>query len=171
MSIDLKAPNRPKALQYYLRNNQELNVDRVGFLKVEQGNWPAIVFNEGNWSSIQASNIWFEKGVDIFPILIDVVVSYEEYKKGYELRGTIRKLIGKFNGSLTDDREGTIAFRQFLAPVYDKETNNIVFGSIYLLKQNYDYTEPEPTPTLDNSNENDVNDTSEELTEQGNSGN
>lgn len=139
MVINLQNPNRPKALQSFLRNNRELNVDRVGFLKVEQGNWPAIVFNEGNWSNIDAANIWYEKGIDIFPILIDVVVKYEDYLTGYNLRGKIRKLIGKFNGSLTDDREGTIAFRQFLAPVYDKETNTIVFGGIYLLKQNYDY--------------------------------
>ena len=89
----------------------------------------------------------YDKGVDIFPILIDVVVKYEDYKTGYELRGKIRKLLGRFNGALTDDREGTIAFRQFLAPVYDKETNTIVFGGVYLLKQNYDFTpEPEPTP-------------------------
>ena len=163
MVINLQNPNRPKALQSYLRNNQELNVDRVGFLKVEQGNWPAIVFNEGNWSNIDAANIWYEKGIDIFPILIDVVVKYEDYLTGYNLRGKIRKLIGKFNGSLTNDREGTIAFRQFLAPVYDKETNTIVFGGIYLLKQNYDYT-PTPTPTpepevLDNENLEDANNT------------
>lgn len=163
MVINLQNPNRPKALQSFLRNNRELNVDRVGFLKVEQGNWPAIVFNEGNWSNIDAANIWYEKGIDIFPILIDVVVKYEDYLTGYNLRGKIRKLIGKFNGSLTNDREGTIAFRQFLAPVYDKETNTIVFGGIYLLKQNYDYT-PTPTPTpepevLDNENLEDANNT------------
>ena len=139
MTVKLDAPNRPKALQYYLRNSQELNVDRVGFLKVEKGNWPAVVFNEGNWSNIDASNSGFERGIDIFPVLIDIVVKYEDYKKGYELRGKIRKLIGKFNGSLTEDREGTIAFRQFLAPVYNKETNDIVFGGVYLFKQNYDY--------------------------------
>ena len=139
MTIKLDAPNRPKALQEFLRSNQELNVNRVGFLKVEQGNWPAIVFNEGNWSNIDASNSGFERGIDIFPVLIDIVVKYEDYKKGYELRGKIRKLIGKFNGSLTDDREWTIAFRQFLAPVYNKETNDIVFGGVYLFKQNYDY--------------------------------
>jgi len=139
MTIKLDAPNRPKALQEFLRSNQELNVNRVGFLKVEQGNWPAIVFNEGNWSNIDASNSGFERGIDIFPVLIDIVVKYEDYKKGYELRGKIRKLIGKFNGSLTEDREGTIAFRQFLAPVYNKETNDIVFGGVYLFKQNYDY--------------------------------
>ena len=139
MTVKLDAPNRPKALQEFLRSNQELNVNRVGFLKVEQGNWPAIVFNEGNWSNIDASNSGFERGIDIFPVLIDIVVKYEDYKKGYELRGKIRKLIGKFNGSLTEDREGTIAFRQFLAPVYNKETNDIVFGGVYLFKQNYDY--------------------------------
>ena len=54
--INLDAPNRPKALQEYLRTNQALNVNRVGFLKVEQGNGPAIVFNEGNWSNIDKGN-------------------------------------------------------------------------------------------------------------------
>lgn len=154
MAVNLKAPNRPKALQSYLVNNQDLNVKRVGFLKVEKGNWPAIVFNEGNRSNYVNGNMGYEKGVDIFPILIDVVVKYEDYKRGYELRGQIRKLLGKFNGSLTDDREGTIAFRQFLAPVYDKETNNIVFGGVYLLKQNYDFTpDPEPEPTPETTDE------------------
>lgn len=38
MAINLRAPNRPKALQSYLVNNQDLNVQRVGFLKVEKGN-------------------------------------------------------------------------------------------------------------------------------------
>jgi hypothetical protein len=31
-------PNRQKALQQYLLNNNEIDVQRVGFLKVEQGN-------------------------------------------------------------------------------------------------------------------------------------
>lgn len=165
MTLNLRNSNRPKALQYYLRNSQELNVDRVGFLKVEQGNWPAIVFNEGNWYNVDGTNVWFDKWVDIFPVLIDVVVKYEDFKQGYDLRGKIRKLIGKFNWALTDDREGTIAFRQFLAPDYDKETNTIVFGGVYLFKQNYDYTPvPTPTPTpepevLDNENLEDANDT------------
>ena len=161
MTVKLDAPNRPKALQYYLRNSQELNVDRVGFLKVEKGNWPAVVFNEGNWSNIDAANIWYESGIDIFPVLIDVVVKYEDYITGYQLRGKIRKLIGKFNGSLTDDREGTIAFRQFLAPVYNKETNDIIFGGVYLFKQNFDFR-PKPTPTpevLDNETVENANNT------------
>ena len=133
-------PNRPKALQEYLLNNPEVKADRVGFLKVEQGKGTAIVFNEGDRTSVRDNgNQGYEKGVDIFPILIDVVVKYEDYKEGYNVRGTIRKLLGKFNGKLTNDREGTIAFKQFLAPVYNKDTNDIVFGSIYLLKQNYDY--------------------------------
>ena len=47
----IKTPNRPKALQYYLKNNSEINATRVGFLKVEQGPGTAIVFNEGDRSS------------------------------------------------------------------------------------------------------------------------
>ena len=162
MTINLKAPNRPKALQSYLLT--QTNANRVGFLKVEKGSWPAIVFNEGNWSNIEEGNGWYDKGIDIFPVLIDIVVKYEDYKTGYELRNKIRKLIGKFNGALSDDWEGTIAFRQFLAPAYDKETNDIILGGIYLFKQNYDFTEPTPTPTptpevLDNDNWQDANNT------------
>ena len=139
-------PNRPKALQYYLQNtatelhvNGGLNVDRIGFLKVEKWDGPAIVYNEWDWSVEDLANISYEKGIDIFPILIDVVVKYEDYKDGYAVRWIIRKLLGKFNGSLSPDWEGTIVFKQYLAPVYNKDTDDIVFGAIYLLKQNYDY--------------------------------
>ena len=80
-------------------------------------------------------------GSFIFPIVIDIVVKYENYAKGYEIRNKIRQLLGKFNWQLSADWEWTIAFRQFLSPVYDKENNEIIFGSIYLLKQNYDYAD------------------------------
>lgn len=130
-------PNRPKALQEYLLS---LNLcERVGFLKVETGNWPAIVFNEWDWWVFDSWNIDYEKWVDIFPILIDVVVKYEDYLNWYTIRNTIRKELGKFNWELTSDWEWTIAFKQFLAPSYNHETNEIIFWGIYLLKQNYDY--------------------------------
>lgn len=132
-------PNRPKALQQYLLNNNEIDVERVGFLKVEKWDGPAIVFNEWDRTVLENANISYEKWIDIFPILIDVVVKYEDYKDGYDIRGIIRKNLGKFNGSLSQDWDGTISFKQFLAPVYNKDTDEIVFGSIYLLKQNYDY--------------------------------
>lgn len=143
-------PNRPKALQTYLLN-ANIWTSRVGFLKVEMWEWPAVVFNEWDWGYpdlIQDYTKW----IDIFPILIDTVVKYEDYKKWYEIRAKIRELLGKFNGSLSDDWEWTIAFQQFLSPVYNKETNEIVFWSIYLLKQNYDYEE-EPTPEVLPTNE------------------
>jgi hypothetical protein len=59
---------------------------------------------------------------------------------GYNIRNTIRKEIGQFNGALSADWEWTIAFLRFLAPEYNHETNEIVFWGIYLLKQNYDYS-------------------------------
>lgn len=135
-------PDRQKALQEYLLS-QNL-AERVGFLKVEAGDWPAIVFNEWDWGYPDWSNMWYEKGVDIFPILIDVVVKYEDYKTGYDIRYKIRELLWKFNGELTADWEWSIVFRQFLAPSYNHETNEIILWGIYLLKQNYDY--------VDNSN-------------------
>lgn len=159
-------PDRPKALQNYLLNQKSvLWTDRIWFLKVETWDWPAIVFNEWDWWDFDLwSNLWYEKGVDIFPILIDIVVKYENYKKWYEIRNTIRKLIWKFNWKLTNDWEWNISFRQFLSPSYNHETNEIIFWSVYLLKQNYDY-EIIPTPTetetevLDNEEENNANDT------------
>lgn len=146
-------PDWPKALQEYLLS---LNIaDRVWFLKVEAGDWPAIVFNEWDWWYPDWSNMWYEKWIDMFPVLIDVVVKYEDYKTGYNVRNTIRKEIWKFNWKLTNDWEWTIAFRQFLAPSYNHDTNEIVFWWIYLLKQNYDY-EVLPTPT-ETENANDTN--------------
>lgn len=148
-------PNRPKALQTYLLSKKtDLWTDRIWFLKVEMGDWPAIVFNEWDWWVIDWSNLWYEKGVDIFPILIDVVVKYENYITGYTIRNTIRKLLWKYNWKLNNDWEWNISFRQFLAPSYNHETNEIVFWWIYLLKQNYDY-EILPTPTVNNANDTD----------------
>ena len=146
-------PDRPKAMQEYLLN---LNLaERVWFLKVEVGDWPAIVFNEWDWGVMNNSNLWYEKGIDIFPILIDVVVKYEQYKTWYDIRNKIREMIWKFNWRLTDDWEWTISFRQFLAPSYNHETNEIIFGWVYLLKQNFDY-EVLPTPTeTENANDTD----------------
>ena len=120
-------PNRPKALQSFLQKHKEIwkLTQRIAFLKVEQGEWPAIVFNA--------------KGVDSFPVLIDVVVDYEDYQTGYLIRGLIRKALWKFNGKLTPEREGTVGFRQFLSPEFNPQTNKVVFGAIYLLKQCYDY--------------------------------
>ena len=132
-------PNWQKALQEYLLNNEEIDSERVWFLKVEQWEGVAIVFNEWDWSAVDGANISFEKWIDIFPVLIDVVCKYEEYISWYEVRNLIRKNIWKFNWSLSNDWEWTISFRQFLAPVYNRDTNEIVLWAIYLLKQNYDY--------------------------------
>lgn len=128
--------NRTKALQEYLLS---LDVaERVGFLKVDNGEGPAIVFNEWDWGNYDYWNLWFEKGIDIFPVIIDVVVPYEDSQTWFQIRQKIREKIWKFNWRLTADREGTIAFQQFVSPSYDHETNQVVFGGIYLFKGNYD---------------------------------
>lgn len=148
-------PYRPKALQEYLLSLKLAS--RVWFLKVETGNWPAIVFNEWNWNRPDGANISFTKWIDMFPILIDVVVKYEESKTWYEIRNTIRKYLWNFNGSLSNDWEWTIVFKQFLAPSYNHETNEIVFWWVYLLKQNFDYTEDlsDNETTEENANDSD----------------
>lgn len=133
-------PDRPKAMQEYLLSLWL--ADRIWFLKVETGEWPAIVFNEWDRSNFDSwGNLWYDKWVDIFPILIDVVVKYEDYLTWYTIRNKIRQMIWKFNWKLTNDREWNISFREFLSPSYNHETNEIVFWGIYLLKQNYDYEE------------------------------
>lgn len=152
------SPNWIKALQNYLKNDTDLKnlwVNRVWFLKVENWNWPAIVFNEWSWEAMEWANINYEKWIDIFPILIDVVVKYSDSKKWYDIRNLIRKKIWKFDWKLTNDWEWMIVFKQVLAPSYNHDTDNVVFWTVYLLKQNYDY----------------ANDTSEELTEQSSSSN
>lgn len=153
-------PNRPKALQEYLISLWL--AERVWFLKVESWDWPAIVFNEWNRATKSNWNLDYEKWVDIFPILIDVVVKYEDYMTWYRIRNTIRKNIWKFNWQLTNDWEWTIAFRQFLAPSFNHETNEIIFWTVYLLKQNFDFEDEE---VLDNQDDNNANDTNQELTE------
>lgn len=137
-------PNRPKALQNYLRNDSELQklwVNRVWFLKVATGDWPAIVFNEWGWNALEWANLSYEKWIDIFPVLIDVVVKYEDYKNWYDIRNLIRKKIWKFDWSLTKDWEWMIVFKQVLAPSYNHDTDEILFGSVYLFKQNFDYAD------------------------------
>lgn len=151
-------PNRQKALQQYLLNNQEIDSNRIWFLKVEQWNGVAIVFNEWNWSDMEWVTVDYTKWIDIFPVLIDVVCKYEDYIKWYEVRNYIRKNIWKFNWKLTNDWEWTIAFRQFLSPVYNKDTNEIVLGSIYLLKQNFDYANNSNQELTESSNSNSESD-------------
>ena len=129
-------------------------------MKVEAGDWPAIVFNEWERWYPDWSNMWYEKWIDIFPVLIDVVVKYEDYRTGYDIRYKIRELLWKFNWQLTNDWEWTIIFRQFLSPSYNHDTNEIILWWIYLLKQNYDYEvipTPTPTETLTNEEENNAN--------------
>ena len=169
-------PNRPKALQSYLINDSELKklwVNRIGFLKVATWNGPAIVFNEWGWNALEWANISYEKWIDMFPVLIDIVVKYNDFKKWYDIRNYIRKIIWKFDWKLTKDWEWMIAFKQVIAPSYNPETDEIVFWSVYLFKQNFDYITPDPTPTpnLDNQENNNANNSSEELTEQSDSNN
>lgn len=168
-------PNRPKALQTYLLADTTLKwywAKRIWFLKVATGEWPAIVFNEWGWNALEWANISYEKWIDMFPVLIDIVVKYNDFKKWYDIRNHIRKLIWSFDWKLSKDWEWIIVFRQVIAPSYNPETDEIVFGSVYLFKQHFDYTpDPEPTPTLDNQENNNANNPSEELNEQSDSDN
>ncbi len=142
-STAIKNPNWQKSLQEYLLKDSQISklCSRIAFLKAEQWEGTHIVFNEWTRQETDDWNVCYEKGIDIFPVLIDIVVPYEEYQNWYLIRRLLRKKLGKFNWLLTQDREGTIAFKQHLAPEYNPKSNMIVLGNIYLFKQNYDYSD------------------------------
>jgi len=89
--------NYIQALQAFLQNDPEISAlvgKRVGFLrmpaKVEK---PYIIFNEQERSPALLNNEDYESGRDAFPVLIDVVVDYQQAHIGREIRQKIREKI------------------------------------------------------------------------------
>jgi hypothetical protein len=58
--------------------------------KVEK---PYIIFNEQERSPVLLNNEDYENGRDAFPVLIDVVVDYQQAHIGREIRQKIREKI------------------------------------------------------------------------------
>lgn len=127
------------ALQKFLQEDPEISAivgDRVAFLRMPQGvTTPYIIFNEQTRSPDLLNQHDYTSGVDAFPILIDVIVSYEQVDIGRTLRHKIREKIGNFNGVLAGQREGIITFREFLACDYNVDTDGVMWGGLYLFKQ------------------------------------
>ena len=147
---NVKNPNWQKAFQEFLQADQWISAiagDRIAYLRVKK--WenpdyreliPCVVMNEGSWDMIDYGNQGFEKGIDVFPILIDVVVNYDDFHNGMKLRNLIRKKIWAFEWAMGTDREWSIRFQQFLSHDYNPQTDTIILGGIYMVKQNYDYS-------------------------------
>ena len=130
--------NYIQALQAFLQNDPEISAlvgKRVWFLrmpaKVEK---PYIIFNEQERSPVLLNNEDYESGRDVFPVLIDVVVDYQQAHIGREIRQKIREKIGNFNGEM-HGREGQISFLRFLACDYAVDTDGVMRGGLYLFKQ------------------------------------
>lgn len=143
--------NYIQALQTFLQNDPEISAlvgKRVWFLrmpaKVEK---PYIIFNEQERSPALLNNEDYESGRDAFPVLIDVVVEYQQAHMGREIRQKIREKIWNFNGQLTVNNEewkdnesktqweGQISFLRFLACDYAVDTDGVMRGGLYLFKQ------------------------------------
>lgn len=130
--------NYIQALQEFLQNDPEISAlvgKRIGFLRMPKTvQKPYIIFNEQEWNGQLLNQDDYESGVDMFPILIDIVVDYKQANLGRELRQKIREKIWNFNGVM-NGREGQISFLRFLACDYSVDTDGVMRGGLYLFKQ------------------------------------
>lgn len=133
--------NYISALQSFLKNDSEINSivwDRIWFLRMAE--WtpkPCIVFTEQSWKPEDFSNPDYRAWVDMFPVLIDIVVEYEDSIVGRNLRHLLRKKLWSFSGVLSEDWSWEIIFQEFLAPDYNQETDWVLWWWLYLFKSSY----------------------------------
>ena len=89
--------NYIQALQEFLQKDPEVSPivgDRVGFLRMPKAiQKPYIIFNEQERTPQLLHQDDYESGLDIFPVLIDIVVDYKQANLGRELRQKIREKI------------------------------------------------------------------------------
>lgn len=130
--------NYIQALQEFLQKDPEVSAivgNRIGFLRIPKAiQKPYIVFNEQERNPQLLNQDNYESGLDIFPVLIDIVVDYKQANLGRELRQKIREKIWTFNGAM-NGREGQISFLRFLACDYAIDTDGVMRGGLYLFKQ------------------------------------
>ena len=130
--------NYIQALQEFLQKDPEVSAivgNRIGFLRMPKAiKKPYIIFNEQERNPQLLNQDDYESGLDIFPVLIDIVVDYKQANLGRELRQKIREKIWNFNGAM-NGREGQISFLRFLACDYAMDTDGVMRGGLYLFKQ------------------------------------
>lgn len=130
--------NYIQALQEFLQNDPEISTivgNRIGFLRMPKTvQKPYVIFNEQERKPQLLNQDDYESGLDIFPVLIDIVVDYKQANLGRQLRQKIREKIWNFNGVM-NGREGQISFLRFLACDYAVDTDGVMRGGLYLFKQ------------------------------------
>lgn len=131
--------NYIQALQEFLQNDPEISAlvgNRIGFLRMPKTvQKPYIIFNEQEWNLQLLNQDDYESGLDIFPVLIDIVVDYKQANLGRQLRQKIREKIWNFSWKMGEHREGQISFLRFLACDYSVDTDGVMRGGLYLFKQ------------------------------------
>lgn len=131
--------NYIQALQEFLQNDPEISAlvgNRIGFLRMPKTvQKPYIIFNEQEWNPQLLNQDDYESGLDIFPVLIDIVVDYKQANLGRQLRQKIREKIWNFSWKMGEYREGQISFLRFLACDYSVDTDGVMRGGLYLFKQ------------------------------------
>lgn len=139
---------RWSALQTFLNEDDKISslfANRIWFVRIPKNmiikGDAYLIFNEMASSRDDYSNEGFEKGIDMFDIIFDIVVPYEKIGEGRQIRWYIRSLLWKFSGTLTSERSGEIIFKEYMEISHDESTDNIVLGSLYLFKEHYDYTD------------------------------
>ena len=89
--------NYIQALQAFLQKDPEIGKmvgERVGFLRMPANTEkPYIIFNEQERNPQLLNQDDYERGLDCFPVLIDVVVDYQQANLGRQLRQKIREKI------------------------------------------------------------------------------
>ena len=89
--------NYIQALQAFLQKDPEIGKmvgERVGFLRMPTNTEkPYIIFNEQERNPQLLNQDDYESGLDCFPVLIDVVVDYQQVNLGRQLRQKIREKI------------------------------------------------------------------------------
>ena len=131
--------NYIQALQEFLQNDPEISAlvgNRIGFLRMPKTvQKPYIIFNEQEWNGQLLNQDDYERGVDMFPVLIDIVVDYKQANLGRELRQKIREKIWNFSWRMGGQREGQISFLRFLACDYSVDTDGVMRWGLYFFKQ------------------------------------
>lgn len=130
--------NYIKAVREFLENDIDVQAftSNIHFLRVpkEKSERPLIIFTEQGKQNPYNS----EWGRDVFDLLFEVIVDYEDAVKGRECRELLKKKFSSFHWQLTQDRNWYIWFIEDIDIGYD-DTNDVVRrGTVYQFKAKRD---------------------------------
>jgi len=131
--------NYIKAVREFLENDVDVQAytSNIHFLKVPKSNntRPLIVFTE-MWKQNPYNQEWWQ---DIFEVLFECVVDYEDSIKWRELRELLKVKLSSFRWELTADRNWTIAHLEDVNIWYDDKNDVVRRWSVYLFKTTRDF--------------------------------